>query len=103
MQYLLQELPIGEPLLQSNYRHNPLIQMFAKPLGDLQNARVFRFREKLIHYSFSIKWAPGKSHAIGDTLSRTPLFETPEEDEEVAAFNSFHSKPLMMQLMIRGL
>ena len=52
--------------------HRPLIGVFQKPLGEVANPRIFRFREKLLPYSFDVSWLPGKKNLIADALSRNP-------------------------------
>jgi hypothetical protein len=61
--------------------HKPLIGIFAKPLHELANERLHRFREKLTDYNFEVTWTPGKEHLIADALSRAPVFPG-EEDED---------------------
>ena len=64
--------------------HRPLVGIFAKPLADLENDRLLRFRLKLSDYIMRVEWTPGKTHLIADALSRAPVFDTPEvEDEDV--------------------
>ena len=36
--------------------HKPLVGTFSKPLLDLDNARIHRFREKVIEYHFDVVW-----------------------------------------------
>ena len=43
-----------------------------------------RMREKMMEYSPEVKWVPGKTHYIADALSRSPLFETNEEEYTVS-------------------
>ena len=38
-----------------------------------------RMREKILPYSFTVTWVPGKTHYIADALSRYPVFQ-PEAD-----------------------
>ena len=52
--------------------HRPLIGIFAKTLPQIDNARVARLREKIIDYSFDVKWVAGKDNIIADALSRSP-------------------------------
>ena len=54
--------------------HQPLRGVMEKPLASLDNARLCRFRQKLIDFSFEVKWLPGKNNVIADALSRQPVF-----------------------------
>ena len=38
-----------------------------------------RMKEKILPYSFTVTWVPGKTHYIADALSRYPVFQ-PEAD-----------------------
>ena len=62
--------------------HRPLLGTFAKPLHELSNPRLLRFREKLTSFSFNLVWHAGKDHLIADALSRSPVFKGEEEEEE---------------------
>ena len=81
--------------------HKPLLGTFVKPLSDVENARLLRFREKLAHYSFTVTYVPGKLHLIADALSRAPVFE-PAEDCDIIAnqviVNRIASDPLLQSL-----
>ena len=37
--------------------HKPLVGVFRKPLGDIENARLLLFREKLCDFSFLVEYA----------------------------------------------
>ena len=39
-----------------------------------------RMREKIIEFTFEVRWVEGKTHYIADALSRAPVF-VPEEEE----------------------
>ena len=52
----------------------PLLGVFNKPLFELENVRLQRYREKLIEYNFDLCWSAGKDHLIADDLSRAPVF-----------------------------
>lgn len=62
--------------------HKPLVSIFEKPLSEIPNERLTRFREKLVDYNFTVNWTPGKDHLIADALSRAPVFPGEEEDGE---------------------
>ena len=38
-------------------------------------------REKLLPYTFTVKWVAGKEHHIADALSRAPLFASADLDD----------------------
>ena len=61
--------------------HRPLEGTFKKPLGDISNARLLRFREKLADYRFKVVWTPGKTNLIADALSRSPVFKPSPADD----------------------
>ena len=54
--------------------HRPLVGIFNKALHTLNNQRLIRIREKLLDFSFTVSWVPGKTHYIADALSRYPVF-----------------------------
>ena len=60
--------------------HKPLVGTFNKPLCDVPNQRIQRFREKLADFVFVVHWVPGKVHLIADALSRAPYFDPPETE-----------------------
>ena len=76
--FYLRELPHFEIWTD----HKPLVGVFSKGLNDLDNPTLMRFREKLMFYNFTVKWVPGKTHYIADTLSRAPVFSAAELDED---------------------
>ena len=40
--------------------HRPLVGIFNKSLHTLNNQRLIRIREKLLDFSFTVTWVPGK-------------------------------------------
>ena len=63
--------------------HRPLLPILnSKGLNDIENPRLQRLREKLTPYNFTASWKKGKDHAIPDALSRFPVDQPTEEDEE---------------------
>ena len=55
--------------------HKPLRGIFAKPLHEITNPRLLRYREALNPYSFEVSWNAGKNHIIADALSLAPVLE----------------------------
>jgi hypothetical protein len=74
-------LPDGRPEIQGGDGPQAAHPMFTMPLGEVENARVLRYREKTTQLSFEVVWSPGKNHEIADALSRAPVFDPPEEEE----------------------
>ena len=72
----------GLPSFQVSTEYQPLDGIFLNSIHDIPNPRLQRYRERLTPYSFSVKWVPGKSHVIADTLSRAPLYSS-EEDQDM--------------------
>ena len=68
----------GGPEFTVTTDHKPLEGIFKKDRFENPNPRLQRLREKLVEFSFVVKWVPGKTHHIADALSRAPLF-SPEE------------------------
>ena len=60
--------------------HRPLVGIFKKPIDEVENTRLQRFRLKLQGYNFTVEYVPGKEHLIADALSRAPVFSPPEEE-----------------------
>ena len=76
---------IGNPGFTVITDHNPLVGIFSKCLGDIDNRRLQRMRERLLGYQFEVKWVPGKSHLIADALSRYPVEQADQTAISVAA------------------
>jgi hypothetical protein len=79
----------GCPSFEVVTDHKPLLGTFTKPLQELSNDRLLRFREKLVDYSFHLTWSAGKDHLIADALSRAPVFPGEEEDDARDADTAF--------------
>lgn len=63
--------------------HRPLIPILNhKLLMDIENPRLQRLRQLLMAYSFTASWRSGNKHCIPDSLSRAPVDEPSQEDEE---------------------
>ena len=56
--------------------HKPLVGLMDKPLEEILNPRLQRFREKLMAFNLDVTWAEGKSHLIADALSRAPVADS---------------------------
>ena len=60
--------------------HRPLVGIFRKQLSMLENNRLMRMHEKIIEFTFKVKWVEGKTYYIADALSRVPVFASEEEE-----------------------
>ena len=61
--------------------HRALEGLWKKPLPDIPNTRVQRYRERLAKFNLTIKWTPGKSHMLADALSRIPCLSVAASDQ----------------------
>ena len=52
--------------------HRPLMGIFSKNLPQIDNARITRLRERVLHQPLSVKWMAGKENIIADALSCAP-------------------------------
>ena len=63
--------------------HRPLVGVFHKDsLDAIDNRRILSLLDKIAGYTFTVQWVPGKNHCIADALSRAPVFQPSEEDED---------------------
>ena len=76
-------LPTGTCKIEVWTDHRPLVGVFRKDIHTLENPRLMRMREKLMHYNMDVKWFEGKTHFIADALSRAPVFAPCTEVEEI--------------------
>ena len=64
--------------------HKPLVGIFQKSICNLDNPRLMWMREKIMEYTPEVKWVPGKTHYIADALSRSPMFDTNDDDYTIS-------------------
>jgi len=77
--------------------HRPLIPLLnQKSLAQVENPRLFRLREKLVPYHFKAVWKSGKTHCIADALSRAPIDNPTEEDQEAEADVHHHLRNIAL-------
>ena len=62
----------------------PLVGIFQKSICNLNNPQLMRMREKIMEYTPDVKWVPGKTHYIANALSRSPIFDTNEDDYTIS-------------------
>ena len=65
--------------------HKPLVGIFNSSLDSLSNPRLLRMREKLTDYVFTTTWVAGKTHDIADALSRYPIFQGEDLNDQTIA------------------
>ncbi|QQP57647.1 Uncharacterized protein FKW44_002706 [Caligus rogercresseyi] len=76
----------GLPFFTVVTDHSPLISLFNKFTIDcIDNPRVQNYRTKLMHFNFHTVWKKGKDHCIPDALSRAPIRQAHEDEEEVSS------------------
>ena len=65
--------------------------MWDKPIRDVENLRLQKTRERMMQYNIIIKWVPGKTHYVADALSRQPLFNVMDDEEDTCSgVEEFH-------------
>ena len=81
----------GSPKFKVITDHKPLIGIFKKPLGDIENNRLLRLRMKVSAYDFDLEWRAGKRHLIADCLSRAPVFPAEEEEDDAIEMSELNN------------
>ena len=67
--------------------HKPLVGIFQKSICDLDNPCLMRMREKIMEYTPEVKLVPEKTYYIADALSRSPMFDTNDDDYTISCNN----------------
>ena len=82
----------GLPNFELVIDHRPLVPILnSKGIGEIENPRLQRMKEKLSAYSFTARWQKGNLHSIPDALSRAPIQDPIEEDtKEMARVDPLH-------------
>ena len=66
--------------------HRPLVGIFKKDFDDVTNSRLQRIIMRTQCFNFSVEYTPGKGHLIADSLSRHPIWSSPEGEEDSGPF-----------------
>ena len=75
---------LGCPNLTLVTDHRPLVKLFGdRELKHIDNPRLFRLKEKTLHFRFVIKHIAGKKNTAADTLSRYPSLMATADDTDV--------------------
>ena len=61
--------------------HKSLKGVFQKPLGQVDNVRLRRYRERLQEYNFDVTWLAGRLNRVADCLSRFPVSQAANVSE----------------------
>ena len=70
--------------------HRPLVPILNDyALDKLDNQRLLRLRIKMLRYTFTAKWVPGKLNIEADALSRFPISYGSVDDELVEGPSAF--------------
>lgn len=84
----------GMPHFDLVVDHRPLVPILnSKMLGEIENARLQRMREKLTAYSFTARWQKGTAHCAPDALSRAPVQDagTPGDAADSDGMDPLHA------------
>ena len=63
--------------------HRPILGIMKKPLDQVDNPRLAKFKESLQAFDFSVEWIKGSELLAADCLSRAPMDEAEETEEDV--------------------
>ena len=55
--------------------HKPLIGLFSKSIDQIENKRLQRLREKVLHINLDIQFVPGINNNLADYISRSAVFK----------------------------
>ena len=73
---------IGLPTFTIETDHRPLLALLHTKQLDELTPRIQRFRMRLMHYKYDVKFTAGKDLATADSLSRAPAGQPQEKDRE---------------------
>ena len=80
---------LGCPNLVVAVDHKPLLGLLGdKNLGDIENPRLRRFKERILMYNFKMIHVPGALNKVADTASRFPGREHVVEALQLGATSS---------------
>ena len=65
--------------------HRPIKGIMDKPISEIHNARLIKWRQRIMQYSLEVSWKPGKTHYAADALSRYPIFSGYDEKDDTYA------------------
>ena len=85
---------IGEPNFILAVNHKPLLKILGdRSLSGIDNPRLFKFKERTLPYTYTIKHIPGAHNTAANALSRNPSDAPDAEDirdtEEIEIHTSF--------------
>ena len=83
----------GLPHFELVVDHKPLVPILnSKMIGEIENPRLQRIKEKLGSFSFTARWQKGSLHSIPDALSRAPVQDPADEDaKELGTTDPLHA------------
>ena len=74
---------IGLPTFTIETDHRPLLALLHSKQLDELTPRIQRFRMRLMHYKYDVKFTAGKDLATADSLSRAPAGQPQEKDIDI--------------------
>ena len=69
-----------------------------KNVDAINNPRLQRILSKLLGYTFTVEYVPGKLNFIADALSRAPVFQPEEEDHQDVLVQTIKAEENDLQL-----
>ncbi|XP_059097164.1 uncharacterized protein LOC131891571 [Tigriopus californicus] len=78
--------------------HKPLRNIFNdQMLNAIENPRILTYRSRLSFFKFSVEWKCGKEHYIPDALSRAPVGNPMDEDDDPDNHGGFNLQMAMVK------
>ena len=77
----------GAPKVMVMTDHRSLVGLSRRTVDEVDNERLWSMREKIMTYNLEFKYIPGKYNQVADALSRFPIDEQGEEEQEDEVIN----------------
>ena len=80
--------------------HKPLVPMLSTKCLDELPVRVQRFRMRMMRFQYSIVHVPGKALITADALSRAPLTQASQADEQLSVDSDIYVTAILQNLPV---
>ena len=89
---------LGLPHFTIVVDHQALVSILDRQTLDaIDNPKIQRLKERLSPYVFTTVWKKGRSHSIPDALSRAPVNNPTQDDEDAASADRAHVRAIIVR------